>query len=107
MFIPLVMKLLSTSVWLWNQVIVSGAGKPVASHDKKKASNKVGLCAKGFSTKAGPAVDDIANIINILYTSCLCLSDNIVLSTAVMPIGMQSQTKGWADIQAIAHRMYS
>ena len=107
MFTPLVMKLLSTSVRLWNQVIVSGAGKPVASHDKKKASNKVGLCAKGFSTKAGPAVDDIANIINILYTSCLCLSDNIVLSTAVMPIGMQSQTKGWADIQAIAHRVYS
>lgn len=62
MFTPLVMKLLSTSVQLWNQVIVSGAGKPVALHDKKKASDKVGLCAKGFSTKAGPAVDDIVNI---------------------------------------------
>ena len=49
----------STSVPLWNQVIESGAGKPlaVATHDKEKASDIVGLCAKGFSMKAGPAVD--------------------------------------------------
>ena len=57
MFTPLIMKLLFTNVRLWNQVIVSGAGKPVATHDKKKASDKVGLCAVGFSMKSGPTVD--------------------------------------------------
>ena len=44
-------------------MITSGAGKPMAIHDKKKASDEVGVCAKGFSMKAGPTV-----VIYLFYT---------------------------------------
>ena len=51
------LELLFTTVPLWNQVIESGAGNPMAVHDKKKGSDKVGVSCIGFTTNAGPTAE--------------------------------------------------